>query len=155
MSRKASVGLFFVVVAFVCAAWNLYSGWILSGPSGVSAEGHLIRGILTTVTCLIGNILCLSAWNRSLFSLRQKRAENLMGEEDFTRIQNYAERCSLFAWISMGAVFPSLITGTTSQPGNFPWVHGPLGFFLVISYSLALLHWMGLIPQLKRLKTAF
>lgn len=155
MSRKACFGLFFLAAAFASAAWNLYSGWILSGPTEVSAEGHLIRGIVTTATCLIGNILCLSAWSTSQFALRQKRSENQMSEEDFNHLQNYAERCSLFAWISMGAVFPSLITGTTSQSGNFPWIHGPLGIFLVISYSLVLIHWIGLIPRLKRLQTRF
>ncbi len=155
MSRKALFGLFFLIMALVAAAWNLYSGWILSGPSGTSAEGHLIRGILTTATCLIGNILCLSAWSKSQFSLRQKRSENQINEGELSQTQNYAERSSLFAWISIGAVFPSLITGTTSQPGNFPWVHGPLGIFLVISYSLALIHWIGLIPRLKRLNTDF
>lgn len=155
MSQKGFLGILFLVVALFSASWNLYSGWILSGPSGASPEGHLIRGIVTTAACFVGNILCLSTASRSQFSLRQLLSENQIAEAGYADFQNYFERCSLFAWISMGAVFPSLITGTTSQPGNFPWVHGPLGIFLVISYTLALVHWIALIPRLKRLKTRF
>ncbi len=141
MSKKQVTGILFLLGALICALWNIFSGWQLSQNSISSAEMHLIRGVLTTTFCILGNILCISESSTQSMLIRIKLSALDDSTLEFKKFSESKKQAQFWAWLSIGLVIPSLITGTSSQAGSIPFVHAILGVSVVISYLGALLSW--------------
>lgn len=155
MSARLWTGITCLLLGALSAGWNIYSGLSLSSSHHASPEFHLIRGIATCVFALAGGILLISLGHRLYDDARRALARGEKTHLPIEEIERRLQRGIRAAWVCVGAVFPSLITGTLAQGGSFPILHGVLGFGLVTIYVWCLIEWVTISPLSRSYRNGF
>lgn len=147
--RAYVVGLAFLFGGLVLIGFNINSGLNLSADSEYSAEFHLIRalGILFSIT--LGTLLLMRASSRYF----QAVAGSLLDSDKQEDLGGLSKLRSQAFGAGLGMILlsiVSLITGTISHAGSFPFLHGVLGFGISVLVILSLALWVQLGVRLDR-----
>lgn len=129
--------LIFLFVGFALTAFNIILGLKLSWNHADNSELHLISAIIIVVSNLIG------CFGLIAFTKRQMEEVALKGKvKDLQNLAKNREACIRISLLVIGISIISLITGTASQAGEIPWIHGVLGFALFISSLVCIYRWL-------------
>ena len=131
-----------LAVALFGIILNIQSGWSLSQNEFLPSDFHLLVAILTLVFTWIGGGLILVISSKAFEALRLQIADNKKTKDDLKRFNLKKDRSTQLAMASMALSLISLISGTISHGGRFPWLHGLLGFALAFSILLTLISWI-------------
>lgn len=133
-SALSWLALFFLLIASLFVTMNIFSGLALVDRDVGQAEWHLLRGISIVVCSIFGNLILLKKWQT------HKEQQALRSE-----IVHQVPGLSQMAIATLVVSIISLITGTISNPGSFPLLHGVLGFSLVALVLSTTLSWAYVI----------
>lgn len=129
--------------ALLAVIFNIQSGWSMSQNVHHSSDLHLLIAILSLVTTWIGGGLILVLATQDFEDLRLKITQGARDKTELQRRRTEKDRCTQLAMGAMALSLISLISGTISHGGRFPWLHGLLGFSLAFCLLLTLFYWVS------------
>jgi hypothetical protein len=121
---------------------NIYLGFGLTRDTAAQADLHLTCALASVSFLILGSVgLIQSSKKQLLLRLRQ-------GSEEGHELQDLRQRCLSLALVGIAVAILSMITGTISQAGRFPLVHGLIGFALAgLSFATIYL-WINLARRI-------
>ncbi len=129
--------LFLLILAEVIIIRNIWFGLALSQDANLSSDPHLGLGISSILLIAVGQLGLIF---RSRMTLHQAALQNLK-KSSLNGLLILRGRALGTGIGSMILVLLSLITGTISHSGRFPWLHGILGFGLSALLLCSLVFW--------------
>ncbi|MBN8462821.1 MAG: hypothetical protein J0M01_08395 [Dechloromonas sp.] len=150
MRMSLWIGLIFVLLGTLGIFFNIYLGFGLTGITvNNTANLHLSFALSSVFFLIVGSIFLIRGSRDLLFDIqRHSLAEKTFNKNKLSALQELRQKSLSLALLGIAASVLSLITGTISQTGRFPLVHGLIGFALAgISFS-ALYLWIQLIRRM-------
>jgi|GEM_PF-5989727 len=153
MKTLILLGLLFIFASLVLVVFNIISGLNLSFHQAVGSESHLVRGIALSLSAIIGNLLLLREarlWIETEYSDALENTNSAKADQKMEKL--YQDRQIVLPY-ALGSIFLSLIcliTGTISYSGQFPIVHGVLGFLLGATLVVTNIQWWRFLWKLSR-----
>lgn len=142
----------FASFGFVVA--NIFSGLILTQNSESElVDGHFLRGALLIIFNILGNIFLIQSSKKSLNTLEENLLDSNNQDEARSKLHALHEKkqkAFIGAITAILISLVSLITGTVSHGGQFPLLHGGLGFVLTLIVIWNLLQWFLFFRALKK-----
>lgn len=121
---------------------NVLTGFGLTKETGENADTHLTIALATVGSLILGSIGLIRT-SRSLTNAMQERLA-LSKTEATQRVVSTTEHRLRSVYISLSVIICSiinLISGTISQSGRFPIVHGFFGFGLLALTIASIVFW--------------
>lgn len=133
MSQKSTGSLWLSLIAITVGTgavlFNVYLGFALTKDMAAASDQHLTVGLLGIGFLAVGVVGSVYS-SKSLLNEAQKR-KLLLGDSSGGSLSNLDQVRQKLVNLGISAValmLLSLITGTISQTGRFPLVHGLVGF---------------------------
>ena len=136
------VSVFLWILALGGALANGIVGFFLSQNPRANSELHLIIGFATAAFILLGLFMILAQSKQAI----ERRVAASTG--DLKILSHKRETSLLPSFLSFGLCTLGLITGTLSDGGTFPLVHGAIGISTAAATALALFRWRSLAKSL-------
>ncbi len=118
-------GFFLLGLSLLGTVINTVLGFELAGSSRMPPETHLIVGFTSSALYIVAFIVLLMA------SKQRLETKALLAEthasDTIERMSRARESCLLPSFVTLGLFIVGLITGTLSDGGTFPLVHGAVG----------------------------
>ena len=138
-------GLIFVGLSWVLSLANGFLGFQLTQNREATSDTHLVVGFVSAALYLMGLIILMTTSQKSI-----ERAATLETRNDhwLREVSRRREKSLLPSYSALGLFALGIITGTLSEGGTFPWVHGALGISTMMVLLVVMLRWIGLHRQL-------
>lgn len=132
--------LSFLVLSFAATLVNIRSGLIMSETNDHDADNHFLAAIIGLVFLLIAGFAVFRMLQEIHDTLRRQLLENETPETTtaLAQFEKQKENLLFLVFGAAGLGVVSLITGTISHAGSFPWLHGLMGFALLGTQGLAI-----------------
>lgn len=143
-----AIGFLLLTFSLVLIALNIISGLKLSYRELQSAEIHLFQAIGIILCTVVGNLLLFKDSENSIQEKQLEWMENENNKPQIEKLQRMKEKCFPSAIVAILACLVSLVTGTIAHPGQFPLLHGGLGFILTGASLTAIVQWIRLYSRI-------
>ena len=150
MRASLWLGLIFVLLGTCGIFFNIYLGFGLTGITvNNTANLHLSVALGSVFFLIVGSVSLIRGSRDLLFDIQKHSlTEKTFDKNLLAQLQELRQKSLSLALLGIAAAVLSLITGTVSQTGRFPLVHGLIGFALAgISFSAVFL-WIQLIRRM-------
>lgn len=153
MRASIFISIVLLAVGFIGSLANIFLGFGLSKNSSADSDQHLVIALGSLFFVVIGGIAAIRFSKIYLQSFEQDvlspestpEHSRLTPLQKLKRLQEQRQNALNLVLVAFVILVLSLISGTISQSGRFPIVHGILGIGLALTLFNSIIRWISLL----------